>query len=420
MNYSRQWARLDNAAKIFPPTTTARDAKVFRFSCALYEHVDQKVLEHALQKTIERFPHYRSVIKKGLFWYYFEQSPLMPVVREENRPPCSSIYDADKKQLLFEVTYYKHRINLEVYHALSDGTGAMQFLRTLVIYYLAEKHAEDLNPADSGASVHDASESQKNADSFSKYYRKSRAHGKKYPVAHQHRGEILPEFRVGVIEGIASVQKMRALAGEYGTTLSEFLTAVFIKAIHEGMSFGEERKPVAISVPVNLRRFFPSESARNFFGVITVGHHFRTCGDSIEDIIKSVQQCYREQLKKEELALKVNSLIGIEHSFAARIVPLIIKNPGMKFAAWLSSRTFTATFSNIGKIDIPVQFEQYINLFDLMNRTRKMQLCLCSYKDKLMINFTSPFINTDVQRCFFRELTGHGIKLEVTTNRYEV
>ena len=423
LSYSRQWARLDNAAKIFPPTTSVRDAKVFRFVCELYEPVDSEILRHALDKTVKRFPHYRCVIKKGLFWYYFEQSPLMPVVREEYKPPCSTIYDVDKKKLLFEVTYYKCRINLEVFHALSDGAGAMQFLQTLVLYYFAEKYAEEIDP-EVGASIHNASESQKNTDSFSKYYKKSNHHGnnraKIGPAAYQHKGEILPEFRVGVIEGIASAEEIRTLAAEHGATLTEFMTAVFIKAIHEGMSYSEERKPVVISIPVNLRRFFPSESARNFFGLISVSHQFRSGGDSFEDIMKSVQTCYREQLKKEKLAEKVNSLIGIEQNFAAKIVPLALKNPGMRFAHWLRARTFTATLSNIGRVTIPEQFEKHVRLFDLLNRTRKMQLCLCTYQDKLMITFTAPFINTDVQRCFFRELTGHGIKMEVTTNRYEV
>ena len=53
------------------------------------------------------------------------------------------IYDKDVKKLLFEVTYFRKRINLEVYHTLTDGTGALQFLKTLVINYITLKHKEE-------------------------------------------------------------------------------------------------------------------------------------------------------------------------------------------------------------------------------------------------------------------------------------
>ena len=60
-------------------------------------------------------------MRKGLFWHYLEKSELRPIVRKEYKEPCSSLYVRDKKTLLFEVTYYKKRINFEVFHALTDG-----------------------------------------------------------------------------------------------------------------------------------------------------------------------------------------------------------------------------------------------------------------------------------------------------------
>ena len=62
---------------------------------------------------------------------------------EEKKPPCSRLYIPDKKSLLFEVTYYENRINFEVFHALTDGTGAMIFLLELVQNYLILAHPDD-------------------------------------------------------------------------------------------------------------------------------------------------------------------------------------------------------------------------------------------------------------------------------------
>ena len=85
------WWTLDNAAKIFPSTGSSHDSKVFRFVCELQETVNPQILQTALDKTIERFPMYRSVMKRGWFWYYLEDSALPAQVRSEKLPPCYPI-----------------------------------------------------------------------------------------------------------------------------------------------------------------------------------------------------------------------------------------------------------------------------------------------------------------------------------------
>ena len=55
-----EWTRLDNAAKIFPPTSNDKDTKVFRFVCELQDDVSPDILQLALDETIENFPLYKS------------------------------------------------------------------------------------------------------------------------------------------------------------------------------------------------------------------------------------------------------------------------------------------------------------------------------------------------------------------------
>ena len=99
-----RWRKLDNAAKIFPATSGKKDTRVFRFSCDLKEEIDGDLLQRALDKTMEVYPLFRSVLRKGFFWFYLEKSGLQPIVSEESKAPCSSLYVRDKKTLLFEVT----------------------------------------------------------------------------------------------------------------------------------------------------------------------------------------------------------------------------------------------------------------------------------------------------------------------------
>ncbi|GHU59774.1 hypothetical protein FACS189444_5680 [Spirochaetia bacterium] len=411
--YATQWSRLDNAAKIFPPSTSREDTKVFRFSCELYEAVDREILQHALNAGLEQFPFYRSIIRKGLFWYYFEKSDIPSLVREEYKFPCAPLYDTNRKNLLFEVTFYKKRINLEIYHALSDGFGALQFLKTIVRYYLLEKYQGqiDANIPD------DASDEQRSRDAFDTYYSKmKKVKAPRLPNAYLIRGERFPEARLGIIEGHISASALLAKTHEYKATISEFLTSLFICSIHEGMAIRDEVRPVSITIPVDLRKFFATPSVRNFFGTINVSHTFSRQGKTFEDVLAQVRLSFKEQLTPERIHARLNKFTALEHALPIQVVPLAVKAPVMKNAAWKARREESAAFSNLGKILMPAELVPYIRLFDVFTSSRRPQICLCSFEDMLVISFSSPLISTDIQRYFFRTLGDLGLGVEIVSN----
>lgn len=418
MRNNKEWSRLDNVAKIFPPTSTKRDTKVFRFICELSEPVDADVLQQALNRTVQQFPLYRSILKKGLFWYYFEESSISPKVMEEADPPCLPIYDADRHGLLFRVLYYKTRINLEVYHALADGTGALQFLRTLVFYYLTTKHSID---EQHGVEDADTSTEEKRLDAFYQYYDK----GQKIPnerkyKAYRIRGKHFDDNFLGITEGFFSAKAVLDKAHEHEATMSEFLIALFICSIYEGMAVRERSRPVVITVPVDLRRLFPARTVCNFFGVIHVAHYFKKDGDSFCDILNNVKRSFREQLTEENLLGFINRYSVIENNMFIKPIPLQLKIPCLKLAGWWAEREDTAAFSNLGRISMPPKISPHIVLFDVFVSTKRPQICLCSFEDTLALSFSSPLASTDLQRRFFRKLTTMGIKVEIVSNLEQI
>ncbi len=410
---SPEWNRLDNAAKIFPSNIGKRDTKVFRFSCELYEEVVPEILQQALDITIDYFPIFRSVMKKGLFWYYFEQSKLEPIVLPETKPICSSLYHPDYRTLLFEVTYFGRRINFEVFHALTDGTGAMQFLKMLVSQYLKLKYPEKELPS----LDYDACTSQKSEDSFQKYYDPKAVGGKAKRVsAYQIKGSKEPKERLNVIEGVLPVKPLLDLAHQYHTTLTVLLAAVLIRSIGGQMATGDKRKPVILDIPVNLRNYFDSETARNFFGVINVSYHFGERSGELEDIIEQVAHTMQEELTREKLSGIINDYIKIERNAMIRIVPLPLKDLVLRQAGKINQREATSALSNIGRTNIPPELRSYIRLFDVICSTDRTQLCLCSCGDLLTACFSSVFESTEVQKSFFRTFTELGIAVEVASN----
>lgn len=271
----KHWRRLDNAAKLFPAASSKRDTRVFRFYCELKEDIQQEILQKAVDRTLEKYPIFLSVLRKGLFWHYLEQSNKRPVVREEYKEPCSSLYIRDKRDLLFEVTYYKKRINFEVFHVLTDGTGASEFVRELVKNYLYLAHHED-GLEDVVLSEYSESLSDQEADGFERYYsRQADRKKEKKPAAHQLRGNRRELGSLQTTEAEIPVEELKRQAKTYGVSMTVFLTAVYLCAIHRTMTRRQESKPVVLMVPVNLRNFFPTNTMLNFFNWIEPGYHFQ-------------------------------------------------------------------------------------------------------------------------------------------------
>lgn len=411
------WRKLDNAAKIFPATSSKKDTRVFRFYCELKEPADGSMLQAALDKTIDKYPVFLSVMRKGLFWYYLEKSELKPEVKEETEPPCLNLYIRDRKTLLFQVTYYKNRINFEVFHALTDGTGAIQFLKELVKNYLLLKY-HDANLPDIPFTEEDMTPEDQESDGFSKYYTKAGGRQEKKAHAYQISGARTGYGSLNVTEGLVSCRTLLQKAKEYGVSMTVFLTAVFLCAIHEECSRRQRRKPIILMVPVNLRKYFPSSSMLNFFGWIEPGYLFSEENFSFADVVKATADYFREELTKDRLGRRMSSLMSLEQNPFLRIFPLELKNLGMQLGVQFAKKDVTAVFSNLGVVSMPKEYASYIGRFGVFTSTPKIELSMCSFADDLVLSFASGFQNQNVERNFFRLLKSFGVESAILEDRF--
>lgn len=415
-----QWTKLDNVSKIFPSTANNRDPKVYRLSCELFECVNPVTLQAALDLTIDSFPIYRSVLRRGVFWYYFDESDLEPVVSRESKLLCAPLYFKNSRNLLFRVIYYNKRINVEIFHALTDGAGAIWFAETLIFHYLMLTYQEELQETipklDYKASI-----SQKMSDSFEKtYYKKkeglSKKSKEKKPFAYQIKESRLDENRTKLIEGAMSLESTLALSRKYNTSLTVFLTALLLYSISSEMPEKKKVKPVVISVPINLRQLYQSFTARNFFTTMNINYNFSEQSSDFTDIIESVDQSFKDNLTKESLDNKMAQFMDLQSNPFARISPLPLKDLSLKVGnAWNNCR-LTSSLSNLGRISTAPEFEKYIRQFSICVNARRPQITLCSYKDRLVISFTSPYEETDIQQSFFQFLANQGIVIDLASN----
>lgn len=413
--YSK-WRKLDNAALAFPLVTGKNDTRVFRFYCQLKEEVNGEILQAALDQTMEKYPLFQAVLRKGLFWFYLEHRDIRAVVKPETEPPCSRLYIPDKKSLLFQVSYDKNRINFEVFHALTDGTGAMHFLQELVQDYLILAHPQaDLPQIEHSEEI---THGDKEEDSFSQYYSSDIPKDKeKKKAAVKLKGEKLVHSDMHVTEVALSVKDIHRKARSCGVSITVLLTAMMLCSIREEIPKNQQKRPVALMIPVNLRNYFPSQSMTNFFGWIEVGYIFSD-ETTFEDVLLSVKKQFEEELVKEKIAMHMSGYVRIEKNPFVRAVPLEIKKYFLMIGANLGSRSITAVYSNIGIIRLPEEYKEYIQHFGIFASTNSLQMCSCSYGDEMVLGFTSKIPDNSIQRNFQRMLGEENVSHRELKNEF--
>jgi NRPS condensation-like uncharacterized protein len=364
--------------------------------------------------SLEDAPIYRCVMRHGFFWYYLEKTDLQPQVHEENASPCAPLYDENRVGLLFSLTYYRRRINLEMYHVLADAVGASKFFKAIIYHYLVKKYgldaeihlANDEDPAD-----------QKIVDAFDTYYSKEKVPKKeKIRKAFSATGRRFPESRFGIIEGHVSTAALLKKSHELNATVSEVLVSLLIWSFQDSMKRMDEKHPVAVKIPVDFRKYFASPTARNFLGIFDAAHNFSTQGKQFEDVLTSVQSAFKTEMTPQKLNGQINWYTSFDHTIYIKIVPLALKTLVLKNAALSENSKASATFSNIGTVIMPPELAPYIRLFSLFCSDPKLYAGVCSFQDTTTISFTSPFSGTSIQRSFFRALSGFGLDVEIVAN----
>ncbi len=420
MEKKANWYKLDNAAKIVPSTAKGANTRVFRLTCELTEEVDRDILQEALDETVEEFPFFNCVLHRGIFWYYLEDSDLRAVVEEEHTPACLPLYLPGKKALLYRVNYFRKRINLEMFHVLADGTGAFMFFKTMIVRYLQMKHdiKDDIRPVD------DFSVEEKNVDAFSDNYAKQKGLGQlnemKSIKAYQVPGELDDNLLPHLLEGCVSSSKFLELAHKYDTTVGVMCVALYIKAVIQGMNRHQKKRHIVVSVPVNLRQFYKSGTARNFFGVINIDYDPVEYNGEMSSIIEPVAKDFKEKLAPENIEKTMNSYSTLEHNLAIKMVPLQLKDLAIGYFDRAAKKGVTTSMSNLGQIKMPPEVSDYIDRFSAFMTASSQQVCVCSFKDKMVFGEVSPFKTHITMLNFMRCLTEEGLEVELSTNDYDI
>ena len=140
----------------------------------------------------------------------------------------------------------------------------------------------------------------------------------------------------------------------------------------------DKGKPIAISLPVNLRNYYPSETARNFFNSVYVSHVLGP-QDTLETVAPVFDAKLKEMLHPENIKAQMDEYEKLEHMPGIRLVPLFIKNAAVRFFNHLEEEHVTAVLSNMGRVDVPEALRPYIRQFAAFSSCEGLFTCVCSY-----------------------------------------
>ena len=411
------WRKLDNSAKIFPISAGKKYSTVFRLSVLLKESVNPKILEEAVNIALKKYKSFKVRMKEGLFWNYFEENNKKPIIEKEKDYPCKYIDPRRNNNYLFKVTYFDKKINIDIFHSLTDGGSGTVFFREIIYTYLELLHPDVFK--DKERQVRKVEYNTE--DSYMKNYDKKAKSNASTKKAYILRGNKIGLGAVSAIHEIIELDKLKEECKKNDATITQYLSAVLIYAIYKQNYLKTNRKkPIKVCIPVNLKKYFASKTMSNFFSYITLEAEMRKDKlDTFDKILEFVKKDFKEKLTEEEILKTMSANVKIGNNPFIKIVPLSIKKALVRLSYIEIRKYTTITFSNIGRIGIIGKYQDFIDYFLMLiapEPVEKIKCSGCTFENKMVFTFTSILKDNSIEKKFYQFLQSKGIKVKIESN----
>lgn len=418
------WVKLDNAAKIYPAVRRKNWSNIFRQSATLIEDIDKKALSSALAVVVKRFPTIAAKLRKGAFWYYLQEIEFPPEIMDEYSYPLTFMSRKELRRCAFRVIVYKNRIAVEFFHSLTDGTGALVFLKNLIAEYLEQKYSISIPFEDGIVDRRQKPPEEELEDCFPKYAGKVPLSRRDTNAWHM-SGEPETGGYLNLTCFKLPVSQVLDKAHEYNTTLTVFLSALMMKALvnlqNEKVPNVKKQKYIKLLIPVNLRSLYFCSTLRNF-AMFTIPEIDPRLGEySIEEIVKIITHKMGAEFTAKHMSGVIAANVKDEKNIFLRIVPLPLKNMVMKAVFdSIGERKSCLNLSNLGNVKLPEIMKKYVTRMDFILGVQAAAPYNCgvlSYGDMVFVNFIRNICHPELERHFHKVLKEQGIESVLQSNR---
>ena len=396
------WYRLDNVGKFYAAEAGSPDQTIFRLTATMADEVDPAALQRALDAAVALFPGFNVSLRSGMFWHYLEPSGARPMVEPEHLPICYSLHTGPKS-VLFRVTYYRRRINVEVSHMISDGRGGLEFLKALVGFYATERYGA----APGSACTYAGTEPQKTEDSFSANYDRSLAGATAKPRVF-HLNGWKTDGEPTYLELHLSAGAVHQRAKEAGVSVTSLLIAAVICAVRSTMTARDRHRAIHLDVPVDLRSLFGSSTLRNFFGLAFITYTPGTADEPLLAVAAEVQRQLTAGTEPTALKRRMMAMIKLEKNPLLRAAPLFVKDAILGLAAWKTTREVTTTVSSLGRVAMDETAAPFVQGISALTSTAGLNFIVCTHGDDLSLGMSSRFVSLRVARAVVEVLERAG------------
>ena len=414
--------RLDNAALIFPAIRRRRWVNAFRVSATLTEPVDPAVLQQAVTELMPRFPSMYVRLRTGVFWYYLEELPAPPTVREDYAYPLTLMQEKELRTCCLRVMYFQNRIAVEFFHSLTDGTGGMVYLKTLTARYLCLRYGLEI-PAEEGVlDWQDAPRDEELEDSFLRNTNGVTLNDRE-PNALRLKGTYEPNF-LHLTTGVIPASALLEAAHRCGATVTVFLAAVMAETIlrwqAENCPNRRKRKPVKVTVPINLRRLYGSKTLRNFVLTLNPGVDPRMGEYTLEELCRRMAAQLAAEGTPQQMAGRIAANVNPQNVTLIRAVPLPIKNiiMGIIYSQRGESKG-CINLSNLGTVRLPKVMEPWVRRMEFIigpQRSYPNNCSVASYGGECYINMIRNIREPELERRFFSRLVELDVQVLIESN----
>lgn len=389
---------------------TRRSESNYRFTARLNSDVDPRALAESLAEVLSRYPIFSTRVAPSFFWHVLRENTLPLIVKEDDRPPLAPLRKQDTNGYPFRLAYKEKEIVLEVFHAVTDANIASLFFADLLTRYAeilsgtkdSELPNRDLLPLD-GFLEHGEKKSLFDISLKSYNGEKVTALGER-GAYREHPDLISLEL---------PLETLRKDAKEWGLTITEYLTALYMRAIAEGETL-PLKKAICIFIPVDLRRFFPTRSMQNFVCFERILLPKGESDISIENIARLIQEQFAAKLNRDNMLSHVNDVRRALTLPVVKYTPLFLKQPIFKFVKRVMNKVRqTAILSNIGTISLPARAEaivKEVRFYLNIGPNAPINISLLTYNGKTAINVTNGIEGRFLPERLFDLLRSHGRK----------
>lgn len=419
----KMWLRLDNSAKIYPASRNRNWSNLFRLSATMKDEVDTDILKTALGVTVRRFPSMAVRLSYGAFWYYLQELSSPPKISDEFGHPIELMKYSDIRKCAFRVLVYGNRIAVEFFHAITDGTGGLIFLKSLLAEYAERKYGEKI-PCECGILDRYGELQEGELDDDFLKYAGDVPLSRKEATAFHIKGTKEQDGFVHALTFVADSDDVRRLAKERGVSVTAFLCAVEMQALmdiqNRKVARRKRRKPIKVLLPVNLRNIFPSNTLRNFALYVTPEITPNLGSYTFDEICKSVYHQMGHELTANRMRARITTNVNDEKSLIVKIMPLFIKNIVMKgvFNA-VGEKKCCLTLSNLGVVKLPDELSRHIERMDFtlnVPASTANNSSVISFGDKMYISFVRNIREPELELRFHEILRDMGVRMKVESN----